>query len=147
MHGHHRFLPSRCPSENALVAEVIAEATQNVEAALYQAREFDQSGPKYDWIHSRLWPGAHRVASIGSTLRVFSQGWGVCCLQEGLNQIQQNDATSGGAYSLLKVDGIFGQKTLNRVREFQNCNGLQADGVVGPMTRAALVSRALSAKA
>lgn len=34
----------------------------------------------------------------------------------------------------LAVDGIFGQKTLARVREFQGLRGLAVDGIVGPMT-------------
>ena len=39
---------------------------------------------------------------------------------------------------VLNADGIFGQRTLARVREFQGNNGLKADGIVGPLTRAAL---------
>jgi peptidoglycan hydrolase-like protein with peptidoglycan-binding domain len=33
------------------------------------------------------------------------------------------------------IDGIFGSKTLTAVRQFQDRNGLTADGVVGPVTR------------
>lgn len=36
------------------------------------------------------------------------------------------------------VDGNFGQKTYNAVIKFQKNNGLIADGVIGPQTRAAL---------
>jgi peptidoglycan hydrolase-like protein with peptidoglycan-binding domain len=35
---------------------------------------------------------------------------------------------------LLSVDGIFGPKTLARVKEFQKNNGLKVDGIVGPLT-------------
>ena len=38
----------------------------------------------------------------------------------------------------LKDDGIFGPKTLARVKEYQANNDLVADGIVGPKTRAAL---------
>ncbi|MCA9190557.1 MAG: peptidoglycan-binding protein [Planctomycetales bacterium] len=38
----------------------------------------------------------------------------------------------------LNVDGIFGPKTLARVKEFQKANALVADGIVGPKTWAAL---------
>ena len=34
----------------------------------------------------------------------------------------------------LKVDGIFGKKTLKAVKEFQQNNKLEADGIVGPLT-------------
>jgi murein L,D-transpeptidase YcbB/YkuD len=38
----------------------------------------------------------------------------------------------------LRVDGIYGQQTVSRVRSFQASRGLLVDGVVGPETRAAL---------
>ncbi len=38
----------------------------------------------------------------------------------------------------LRVDGIYGQQTVSRVRSFQQSKGLLVDGVVGPETRAAL---------
>jgi len=40
----------------------------------------------------------------------------------------------------LAVDGVFGQKTKARVIEFQTKANLKADGVVGPLSGAALVS-------
>lgn len=37
------------------------------------------------------------------------------------------------------VDGVYGAKTTNAVRRFQSMNGLTADGVYGPATRAKLI--------
>ena len=34
----------------------------------------------------------------------------------------------------IKADGIFGEGTKKAVQEFQNANGLVADGIVGPAT-------------
>lgn len=38
----------------------------------------------------------------------------------------------------LKVDGVFGPKTLAAVKAFQRSHGLKVDGLVGPLTTAAL---------
>ncbi|BBD66186.1 peptidoglycan binding domain-containing protein [Nostoc commune NIES-4072] len=38
----------------------------------------------------------------------------------------------------LRVDGIYGRETVNRVRSFQASKGLLVDGTVGPETRGAL---------
>lgn len=37
------------------------------------------------------------------------------------------------------LDGIRGRRTENAVRAFQQANGLQVDGIVGPQTRRALL--------
>jgi peptidoglycan hydrolase-like protein with peptidoglycan-binding domain len=43
-------------------------------------------------------------------------------------------------YTTVTVDGIFGAKTTQAVKDFQTKNGLTADGVVGTKTWAALRS-------
>ena len=45
---------------------------------------------------------------------------------------------------LLQVDGIFGPKTHECAVMFQKQAGLAADGVVGPLTRKALVGAVLA---
>jgi hypothetical protein len=67
-----------------------------------------------------------RTLSIGSTGPEVSQ------LQLRLN------LKLPGASPPLAVDGIFGPKTLGRVKDFQAANGLEVDGIVGPKTWAAL---------
>lgn len=50
----------------------------------------------------------------------------------------QNILSSNG-YPTGGVDGIFGEKTRQAVIAFQSSQGLQADGIVGPQTWAALM--------
>ncbi|HWB04425.1 MAG TPA: peptidoglycan-binding domain-containing protein [Verrucomicrobiales bacterium] len=66
------------------------------------------------------------------TLSIGSTSPDVTLLQSTLN------AKLPGALPPLKADGMFGPKTLQRVKEYQMANGLVPDGVVGPMTWAAL---------
>ena len=61
------------------------------------------------------------------TLSIGALGAAVTELQNALNELPTKLA-------LLKADGVFGQKTRARVVEFQGDNGLDADGVVGPIT-------------
>lgn len=63
------------------------------------------------------------------TLRMGAKGAYVEELQTQLNL--KNNAG-------LKVDGDFGLKTLNAVKDFQTKNGLNPDGIVGPKTHALL---------
>lgn len=62
-------------------------------------------------------------------LRLGSRGNDVRWLQYELTQT---------GYQIV-VDGVFGSKTDKCVRDFQLQNGLQVDGIVGPLTRAALI--------
>jgi hypothetical protein len=64
---------------------------------------------------------------MNRTLRYGAKGDDVAKLQEGLNLMPSD-------LDKLKVDGIYGSKTVGRVQEFQHANALTPDGVVGPMT-------------
>ena len=70
-------------------------------------------------------PPAEEVA----VLKRGSSGSQVRTLQTKLNRWGYNCGT---------VDGIFGTKTLNAVKQFQRNNGLVVDGIVGSKTAAAL---------
>jgi uncharacterized protein (TIGR03034 family) len=73
----------------------------------------------------------HQVpaASSGKVLRLGSRGESVADLQKRLQQ--------DGLYKH-KIDGIYGSKTTDAVKQLQQRKGLVADGVVGPKTWAAL---------
>jgi peptidoglycan hydrolase-like protein with peptidoglycan-binding domain len=67
------------------------------------------------------------------TLQNGSQGEWVTYLQQLLSQ---------AGYDPGGVDGVFGDGTLQAVRNFQNDQGLAADGIVGAATWAALTGNA-----
>lgn len=71
-------------------------------------------------------PVHHKTLALGST------GPDVVFLQTRLN------ASAPSFLLPLRVDGLFGAKTLARVKEFQRNNELVPDGVVGPKTFAKL---------
>ena len=94
---------------------------------------------KYVNLHNltRFDEGMSTMPAVGNpyhmperTLKNGSTGNGVRWLQYELN-------TRG--YQLV-VDGIFGQKTEDAVRDYQNRAMLVCDGIVGPATRAELLS-------
>jgi len=66
------------------------------------------------------------------TLRFGSKGSDVARAQQGLNQLPS-------ASPRLTEDGVFGQLTHARAREFQSANALTPDGVIGPLTWQALL--------
>lgn len=76
-------------------------------------------------------PASTRSTALAATgpLRRGNSGAAVTELQRALAR----DGFDPGA-----VDGKFGPATERAVRAFQKANGLDVDGVVGPMTRAAL---------
>ncbi len=66
-------------------------------------------------------------------LRFGSRGEGVKWLQWYLNRLGYLDTPS-------EIDGIFGSRTQAAVESFQRDIGLRVDGLVGPVTRAALIA-------
>lgn len=64
--------------------------------------------------------------------QLLSQGRGGA---EQITQLQEMLNAGGGQ---LEVDGVFGPRTAEAVRRFQEQNGLTVDGIVGPQTMAAL---------
>lgn len=87
---------------------------------------WDEYGELKDVDYDNMQP--ERVEAERITLRKGSRGVAVTCLQNLLNE---RDCP-------LEVDGIFGASTLAAVRAFQNAHGLIPDGIVGPLTWAAL---------
>ena len=110
-----------------LAAEVLAGKHGNGDA---RKRSL---GSRYDAVQAIVNGKAGSSSSSGSAiLENGSSGSEVRRLQTGLNKVFP-------AYSKLVVDGEFGPATENVVKEYQRRSGLAADGVVGPLTRAALV--------
>jgi hypothetical protein len=73
-----------------------------------------------------------QMAFPGYLMRVGVSGDNVRRVQECLNQVQN---------AQLATDGVFGPLTDAAVRNFQSANGLNADGIVGPLTWNALMPR------
>jgi hypothetical protein len=112
------------------------------ENALRKAREFETSGTVYDHIHGKLWPLVDVLQQLVSQVQIGSQGSQVMIVQDSMNRLQNAQPGAAFASLPLAVDGRFGPKTDGRVRDFQGCNKLTPDGVVGPMTRQAIKSQA-----
>lgn len=81
-------------------------------------------------------PGPAPGAAARPTLRLGSRGPAVVELQSLLNLWLLT--TPGTSVPFLVIDGDFGPNTRKAVIAFQRAKGLQADGVVGPKTWAAL---------
>ena len=86
------------------------------------------------WTHYAIPVGLYSeeeipVVIVKPTLRKGDSGDEVKALQERLNEL---------GYNCGDADGKFGTKTVTAVKAFQKANGLDADGVVGRKTWAAL---------
>ncbi|MEX0170340.1 peptidoglycan-binding protein [Streptomyces sp. LMG1-1-1.1] len=60
-----------------------------------------------------------------------SAGWGVKCVQAGINEWHRGHNMS---QLDIAVDGIFGAATLREVKHFQQYYSYDVDGIVGPDT-------------
>jgi peptidoglycan hydrolase-like protein with peptidoglycan-binding domain len=72
--------------------------------------------------------GAHGLAVDG----IVGPRTEAALIQAALNQIAQA--------SLVPINGVMDPQTSQQVKNFQAANGLAADGIVGPKTRAAMVT-------
>lgn len=87
------------------------------------------------WVHFDKRYGTPACSSGGyPTRRKGDRGIYVLVLQDALNAL---------GYSTRTLDGIFGDWTLNAVRQFQRASGLTADGIVGCNTWRRLTDRAV----
>ena len=73
--------------------------------------------------------------ALTAALKLGDKGKSVTDLQKELSGLGYDVGKHG-------ADGIFGQDTQSAVKAFQTDNGIKADGIVGPETRAALASAA-----
>jgi hypothetical protein len=112
------------------------------ENALRKARDFETSGPVYDHIHNKLWPLVDVLNGLVNQVQIGSQGSQVAIVQDSMNRFQSLDTANGFASLPLWLDGQFGPKTQARVKEFQSKNDLDSDGIVGPLTRSAMLNKA-----
>lgn len=96
-------------------------------------------GPKFSAIaaavNKQLGVATAPAQPVNQNLYYGSEGEAVKDLQTDLNQLGYN----------LAVDGEFGSKTQAAVKDFQQKNKLTVDGIVGPLTEAA-IDKALDAK-
>ena len=67
------------------------------------------------------------------------KGGGAREIQYALQTLGFGADDDQGVYQPLSIDGDFGPKTAEAVRQFQSEKGLEVDGVVGPMTWEALI--------
>ena len=58
---------------------------------------------------------------------------------EDVRKLQQALIDAGYSVGASGADGIYGANTANAVRQYQQANGLEADGEIGPITAASLL--------
>ena len=65
----------------------------------------------------------------------------ICAGMNGYDVMVLQAVLKARGYAVTEVDGTFGSYLEKIVREFQEGHGLAVDGIVGPMTWAALLNR------
>ena len=106
---------------------IFGRNTQNAVIAFQQANNLTPDGI----VGPQTWNRLNNLTPQDQTLRRGSIGTAVEYLQQKLYSKLYNTGA---------IDGIFGTNTENAVREFQQENGLVADGIVGPLTWRAIQS-------
>lgn len=114
-------------------------ADQYAQHVHYQLRnpQGEVVSPEDFWNQSRtpVYEEAEATRSNG-LLRSGDRGADVRALQDTLSTLGFADADNAS----LRVDGVFGARTAEALRAFQQAHGLQVDGIVGPDTRDALAN-------
>ncbi len=87
---------------------------------LNRLNELNSLGQKYYGV-SLIYPEAIRFGDRGKNVQI---------IQYFINVIAENT----GQLNSVAIDGIFGNDTLNAIKNFQSQNGLNVDGVVGEAT-------------
>ena len=80
----------------------------------------------FDEVQSRFFRSPIEASPVGRNARNYMR-WVQCSLNQILG-------------SLLVIDGIKGPKTTAAIKNFQQSRGLKVDGIVGPITEAALIA-------
>ncbi len=122
--------PEVNPPESMRVAfatQVTPQAQPSVQAPTRQESAPQPSSPES--AASSIWSNATATSQALLPLKLGSQGQTVLELQQQLQQL---------GYSVGSIDGHYGQQTQAAVIQFQQAQGLQADGVVGAATLASL---------
>lgn len=126
------------PKEQAEVFQATTEGPAPIGDALEQA-ESQQTGTDLV-MQQAATSGAMEPSSMASIQIAFPVN-----TAEEVKQVQQ--ALQRAGYDPGSIDGKWGPKTEQAVKEFQSAKGLTADGKVGPKTWAALVSSAAQSPA
>lgn len=113
-------------AEQFAIAEAAMNGTETPVVAPAEKPEQDNTQEVETPEKAKNEPQTESVVYDMKTLRINSKGTQVKALQLLLNHT--TDFACG------TVDGIFGTKTLTAVRQFQEANGLDVDGVVGKKT-------------
>ena len=107
---------------------IVGPATWNKLYAVYKGIDKNVERPPVPDEPSQ--PGINIPPYPGSPLRLGSRGNDVRTMQAFLNVI----STIYPILGKLTADGIFGNETYAKVRQFQEIMGLTVDGIIGPVT-------------